>query len=881
MPELPSGTVTFLFTDVEGSTRLWEEHPEEMKVALGRHDQILRQVIEDHEGYVFTTAGDAFAAAFQGAKPAVGAAIDLQLAIAQQQWGETSVRVRTAVHTGEAEERDADYFGPPLNRAARLMSVAHGGQVLLSQATWDLVQEDPPEGADFTDLGEHRLKDLRRAEHVYQLIHPDLPSVFPELLSLNAVPNNLPVQLTSFLGRDRDLANGVELLGRNRLLTFTGPGGTGKTRLAIQVAAEAAQQFKHGVFFVPLAPIADPELVPSAIATSLALTQLSGPPLDHVKRYLADKQMLLVLDNFEQLLPAASQVSELLQAVPGLKTLVTSRAVLHVSGEQELPVPPLAVPDLDGPQPPESLADYAAVALFVERASAARPDFRLTAGNAPAVAAITVQLDGLPLAIELAAVRVRLLSPEAIASRLKSRLELLSGGVRDLPERQQTLRDTISWSYDLLSEPGQRLLARLSVFRAGVSLTQAEQVCGPSEELGVEVLEGLEMLIDQSLLRALEAAEEPRVLMLETIREFALERLEEFGEIDEIRRRHAFAYLELAKNAEPHLLYRGQVRWLEQLELEHDNLRAAIDWALAQQETDVALRLGFALWRFWQIRGHLYEAAERLSETLALPGGDLGHRAKALEAAGGLAYWQGDMESARDLYQQSLDLMRNTGDQEEIANALCNLGYPYAFGSEGDLEKADQLYSESLAISQELGDQVGIAKAVYGLAGARWIAGNWSQARKLFDESRQLFQELDEPFHSAWASYMLGNVEVSDGRPEVARPLLEEGIQLFAEVGDITGVLFHVDLFTTLALQDGQEERAVRLLGAANRLRETSGAGLAEVPRRDLPGLDDALDALGFNQAEALLAEGQAMSLDEIVTYVLDEIPESKRRSER
>ena len=870
MAELPTGTVTFLFTDIEGSTRLLQEFGDSFPALLETHDQLVRGAITESGGVEVRTEGDSFFVAFASASDAVRAAVTSQLALTAHPWPPGGdVRVRIGIHTGEGRLGGANYVGLDVHRAARLMSAAHGGQTVVSEATYTRVRDDLPAPVSFADLGLHRLKDLAQPERVYQVNHPELPSGFPQFQSMDAHPNNLPLQLTSFVGRQKELADGLELLASTRLLTLTGPGGTGKTRLAIQVAAEAAEQFGHGVFFVPLAPISNPELVPSAMATSLALTQVSGPPLDHLKRYLRDREVLLVLDNFEHVLPAGRYVAELLHSAQSVKTMVTSRAPLHLSGEQELPVPPLPVPDPGARESLDVMSDHAAVTLFVERASAARPHFRLTAENAPAVAAITARLDGLPLAIELAAARVRVLSPEAIAPRLEDSLALLSGGARDLPARQQTLRDTISWSYDLVPEAGQHLLARLAVFRGGAALTQAEEVCGPTAELGIDVLDGFDVLVDQSLLRSSQLNGEPRVVMLETIRDFAQERLDASGETETVRRRHTLAYVALAEEAEPHLLYRDQVRWLDQLEQEHDNLRTALSWALERGETDLALRLSSALWRFWQIRGHLSEAEERLGAALALRGGEPAHRAQALEAAGGVAYWQGDMETALDLYQQSLELTRELGDQARIANALVNLGYPYAYQSESDPETADRLFSESLAISQQLKDEAGIAKALYGQASVRWISADWGRARQLFNESEDLLDRADEPFLRAWALYMLSNVEVSDSRADVALPLLVEGIGLFAEVGDLTGILFSLDLFTTLALQGGDGERAVQLIGATNRLRETSGAALADLSRRDLPGLDKVIDELDPGEVEKLMTQGQAMSLDEIVDYAL------------
>ena len=468
MADLPTGTVTFLFTDVEGSTKLWERYPEAMRASMARHDEVLLGVMESSGGFVFKTVGDAFCVAFPSAPHALEAALAAQRALLSEGQEKTGpLRVRMALHTGSADERGGDYFGPPVNRVARLLSAGHGGQILLSSATKELVRDALPEGASLSDLGERRLKDLFRPERVFQLIAPELPTSYPPLKSLDARTNNLPAQPTPLVGRESELGEVRDLLRTEgvRLLTLTGPGGIGKTRLGLQVAAELLDKFEDGVFFVALATITDPALVASAIAEPLGVVEAGDQPLEEgLKDFLRSKELLLLLDNFEQVLGGAPLVGELLSACPKLNVLATSRSVLRVYGEQEYPVPPLELPRPGRLPPIDRLSQYEAVRLFIERAKAASPNFSVTDENAPAVAEICMRLDGLPLAIELAAARIKLLTPGAMLERLGSRLKLLGGGSRDLPERQRTLRGTIEWSHALLEEGERMLFARLAVF---------------------------------------------------------------------------------------------------------------------------------------------------------------------------------------------------------------------------------------------------------------------------------------------------------------------------------------------------------------------------------------------------------------------------------
>lgn len=870
--ELPSGTVTFLFTDIEGSTRLLQQLGPRYEELLEQHRRLVRAAVEAGAGCEVNTEGDAFFIVFSSASRAAASAVAAQQALAGFPWPDgAAVRVRMGLHTGEATPVGRDYAGLDVHRAARINSAGHGGQILLSQSTKVLIEHALPAGTSLRDLGEHRLKDLSRAEHIFQLDAPDLQTDFPSLKTLDVTPNNLPIQLTSFIGREREVAEARRLLGSTRLLTLTGPGGTGKTRLSLQVAADVVDQFPNGVFFVPLAPISDPNLVAPTVAQTLGIHESGGrTSLDLVRDYLHDKELLLILDNFEQVLPAAPVVGDLLKATPGLKVVATSRAALRVYGEQELPVLPLRLPDPKHLPGLETLSQYEAVALFIQRAVTVKPDFRVTNENAPAVAEITARLDGLPLAIELAAARVKLLPPQAMLARLERRLSLLGGGSRDLPVRQQTLRDAIAWSYDMLDDGSRRLLARSSVFVGGYTLEDAEMICGPSGELGRDVLDGLSGLVDQSLLRQEEEHGAPRFMMLETIRDFALERLEASGEEDEIRRRHAMVFVALAELAQPHLLGAHQTTWLDRLEREHDNLRAAVAWAIERAQAEVAMRLGAALWRFWQMRGHLHEGRDRLGTILALPGTveQPKERAKALEAAGGIAYWQADFAAAERLYEESLAIQRQRGSTADIANALYNLAFVFVV-PQADINRGRSLLEESLALYTEAGDRASIARAHWALASAYQSLNDYQTARVHLDVSLSILRGIDDRFSLGWSLHLLGLINLKTGDHPGARAAWSEALSLFAEARDVSGIALLLDDLSSLAVAEGMPERAARLAGAASALQTSSGTDLGKVLNaiegRGRPGES------GVDQ-EAIAAaweEGRTMSVEAIVAYAL------------
>jgi predicted ATPase/class 3 adenylate cyclase/DNA-binding CsgD family transcriptional regulator len=828
MSSPPTGTVTFLFTDLEDSTKLWERNPKAMQVALARHDEILREVIDVRRGYVFKTVGDAFCAVFPTAQDALGAALTAQRVLASEEWSEEigSLRVRMALHAGAAEERDGDYFGPPLNRVARLLSAGHGGQVLLSLAAQELVRDQLPEEMALRDLGERRLKDLFHPERIFQLIAPDLPTTFPPLKTLDERINNLPAQPTPLIGRESELAQVHDLLRTEgvRLLTLIGPGGIGKTRLGLQVGADLLDEFEDGVFFVALATISDPYLVVPTVARTLDITETSGQtPEEALKDYLRNKELLFVLDNFEQVVEAAPLVGELLSACPALKVLATSRTVLRIYGEREFTVPPLELPDASHPQPVERLTQYEAVRLFVERAQAAKADFSVTNENALAVAEICAHLDGLPLAIELAAARIKLLPPQAMLARLGSRLKLLTGGARDLPERQRTLRATIEWSRALLDEGEQMLFGRLAVFSGGRTLEAIEAICDTKGDLPVDAFEGVSSLLDKSLLRQEGGpGGEPRFVMLETVHEFAREKLEESGEEEAIRRAHADYYLGLAEAAEPRLTTADEEVWLGRLEAEHDNLRAVLSWSLENGQAELALRLCGALWRFWYLGGHLSEGRRWLEEALAQgEEKDSALRAKALGGAGHLAWGQGDFERAAALREEGLKLFRQLGDKAGIAASLNGLSYVSRM--RGDYATAGAMCEEALAIHRELDDTWGIAQSLFLSGATAAFQGDRAAARPLLEESVDLFREVGERQSLADAIGVLGMAALSGGDLAVARSLEEESLGIMQSLGYRQGAARALNVLGDVILKEGDHaaaralyERSFVILGDLN-----------------------------------------------------------------
>ena len=915
MVELPSGTVTFLFTDIEGSTRLLQQLGDGYRAVIADHHRLLREALLV-DGHEVEDRGDGLFAVFTRAVDALAAAAAAQRALAAHPWPDGGpVRVRMALHTGDPALVGATYVGLDVHRAARLCDAGHGGQVLLSAATRELVERQLPEDVTLRDLGDHRLRDLLRPERIYQAVIAGLPDAFPPPRTVGRTPNNLPVERGPLIGRDDDLALARDLLLRDDvgLVTLTGPGGSGKTRLGLQIAATLLDRFEDGVFLVMLAPIRDPTLVPATIAQALGLRAATDrPPLDHVVEYLRDRQVLLLLDNFEHLLPAAPVVAELLAACPRLTVLVTSRAALHLRGERELIVPPLALPASGAAASAEWLQQYAAVALFAERAHEVRSDFAITTENAPAVAAICARLDGLPLAIELAAARIRLLSPQAMLGRLGRRLPFLTGGSRDLPARQQTLRDTIGWSFDLLDRAERQLFRRLGAFVGGCTIEAAEAVGDRDGDLDAEILDLLASLVDKSLLRQLDGpGGEPRFSMLETVREYALEQLDASGESVTIRRRHADYFVQFAEQAEPRIRHASNREWFDRVDAEHDNIRAALAWADASANTlHLIPQLANPLWMFWWMRGHWAEARRWYDRVLELPV-QPNERLGALRGCGQIAVQSGDYARAAPLWDEAVTIARSTGDLPELSHALGRRAYTAALT--GDAELAEALADEDLAIASQIGDPYRVAMALNSLGHAARAGGDAERARGAYEEALHLAREAGLGYYVPYALQVLSAVAIDQGDLVRATRLAEEALPLFQRRDDRWGIVVSFNRLTRIALMQGDRDRAAalaresltiaralgsrssvadglgllawvghlegdpgratRLLGAANAIRRALGARLNPALQQELDAeLATLQDALGEAVFEAAWSEGRAMSADQAVKYALYEI---------
>jgi predicted ATPase/class 3 adenylate cyclase len=811
---------TFLFTDLEGSTQLWQQHPEAMKDALARHDTLLRSAVESFDGQVVKTTGDGLHAVFTSGLDGVKASLKAQHSMADEKWGETGpLKVRMGLHLGEAQQRGGDYYGTAVNRAARLMSAAHGGQVLLSIALTNMVADQLPAGVALRDLGEHRLKDLERAEHIFQLLDPELVTDFPPIKSLNQQPNNLPVQPTALVGREAELVEIEDRLNNDvvRLLTLTGPGGTGKTRLALQSAADQIDHFPDGAYFVDLAPIREAESIFTVIARTIGLSETGDRPLiEELERQLRDQRKLLILDNFEQVMDAAVLIADLLQHCPKLKLLVTSREPLRVRGEYLYPVPPLAVPKADAKQQTlEQIAQFASVQLFVDRAQAVKPDFELTNENAEAITKICIRLDGLPLAIELAAARIRLFSPQALYERLGSRLKLLRGGARDLPERQQTLRGTIEWSYELLDTGEQRLFELLSVF-SGCTFEAVEMVASAVEELGetaldVDVFDGITSLVDKSLIRQVEEdAGEPRLQMLETIKEYATSRLEmDAGFSAAARQAHASYFADFAHDRWLDLSGARRETALEEMAADSENLEAAWRYWTGEANLEQLNKLVDSLWQLYDGKGWYLAAVELTRDLLNVLGKTPSTPERAEQEimlrtslARALLAVEGYTPEVENAYTKALSLCEGAGDVPQLFPVLRGLSSYYTYRSE--FEKSAEIGEKILQLAESQNDasmrvhgylvygysigfsrsiQQGLAylqKGIESFDPARvssrrfrlanhpavvchttsalflWMLGRPDSALKEADEAMALAKQLKHPFTLAYATFHTG-----------------------------------------------------------------------------------------------------------------------------
>ena len=801
--ELPTGTVTFLFTDIEGSTRLWDEHPEEMRAALARHEALLRHAIEAQGGHVFHTSGDAFCVVFSRATDALTAALDAQRALQAEPWGAVAaLKARMALHTGEAEEREGDYFGPPLNRCSRLLNAGHGGQVLLSRTSAHIVREALPEGAGLRPLGEHRLRDLTQPEDIFQLAHPDLPAEFPPLRSLAAFRHNLPVQLTSFIGREQELEEVEALLSTTHLLTLTGTGGAGKTALALHVGVDLLDEYPDGVWLVELAVLSEPSLVLQAVLSAAGVREEPQRSLlDTLTDALRPKRLLLILDNCEHLVDACAALAEhLLHACPDLRILASSREALRAEGEVVWRVPslPAPAPAAQRSELAATLTQYAAVRLFIDRAAAASPGFRVTNDNASAVARVCWRLDGIPLAIELAAARTNVLAPEEIERRLGDRFRLLTGGRRSALPRQRTLWAAVDWSYGLLPEAERRLFGRLSVFAGGFDLPSAQAVAATPDTADWQVLDLLGSLVARSLVVPDEGPG-TRYRLLETLRAYGWERLRECGEAELTAARHAEFFMALAEKAKSNLAGPEQVGWLQRLELEHDNLRGALAWG-SRHDPDAGARLAGALLRLWEIRGHWTEGRDWFRQYLA-EDLDPARRAEALSAAGRLALRQGDAAQAHALAVEGVEVYRQLGDRRGEADCLSNLAA--LAGTEGDWPASRRLHGQALAIRRQLGLKPDIARSLHGLALVAQEQGDLPTAWPLYEEALALYGGAGDRSGIAQVLNNLGNIAVAEGDRAAARALHEESLAIRRELGEPSGIQMSLGNLASLAQSAG------------------------------------------------------------------------------
>ena len=875
----PAGTVTLLFSDIEGSTRLLQELGESYPSVLAQHDEIMRRALSRRGGYEFGHEGDAFFAAFTSAGDALRAAVEAQRELAASSWPHgRALRVRIGLHTGAPAVAGDDYVGLDVHRAARISSAAHGGQIIVSQSTRALVQDDPQGGFGFRDLGEHLLRDLDRAERLHQVVAPGLEDEFPPPRGVGA-PLRVPAMPTTLVGRERELAEVSAILYRpeTRLVTLLGPGGTGKTRLALRLAERSTPRYAGGVFFVELAPVQETALVGSTIARALGL-DLSGThgPVDLLRAHLGDRRVLLVLDNFEHLVDAAALVGELLVSCPGVNVVATSRTALRLSAEHEYHVPPLSLPD-PRRTTPELVGDSEAVALFVERARAVKPGFELNAANAPALAQICRRLDGLPLAIELAAARIRLLEPDALLARLDRHLKLLTGGPRDAPARQRTLRGAIEWSYELLAPDEQAYFRRLAPFAGGWALAAAEAVVDPHGELGADALDVLSSLLDKSLVRSRSGDAEPRFSMLRTIRDYALERLEEDPEAESVRDRHARFFTLFAESADDELLGPAGAGWLERLETEHDNLRAALEHAGRKGTPEfLALRLAGALGRFWYTRGYVVEGIRRLDEALEVADGAPDHlRARALHYLGVLLAQRTEHERAVQVLHEELRLQRRLGDPERIAAALNSLGVE-AY-STGDLGLATELLEESLSVRRAGGDEKGLATVLSNLGLVALTMGDSGRAEVLLNQAL----EIDARHGNDWG-VGLDLVNLSAAATEAddlarAEALLREAVPILRRLGERDGLAECLERGVGICSRRRQWAEAARLAGAAAAVREEIGAPLVESEARRLERFLDPVRAqLKAEAYDAAWARGRAESLDEALEHLLTAVFESR-----
>jgi predicted ATPase/class 3 adenylate cyclase len=824
---LPSGTLTFMFTDVEGSSRLWEKYPEQMRLVMARHDSLIETAVTQSNGVVVRPRGegDSRFAVFQFATDAVSASKSVQSLLSAEGWTiPEELKVRIALHTGEADLRDGDYYGVTVNRCARLRSLAYGAQTLMSQITYEVVRDSLPDGIEARYLGEHSFKDLGRTERIYQLVFAGLHNEFPPIVIPDIQQTNLPSALTNFIGREREIAEVKRIIYSTRLLTITGAGGAGKTRLSLQVGADLLGNYADGVWFVDLAPLSNQSLVLEHVVQVLGIKQEDGLNLeDFLLHHLREKTMLLILDNCEHLLPAVAPLAEkILRSSPKIRILATSREPLGVASEMVWWIPSLSTPGLDEPVNPEKLLEYEAVKLFLDRAVAIDQGFTINEQNAMAVAQICAHLDGIPLAIELAAARVKVLSVAEIAGRLDDRFRLLVGN-RTALLRQQTLRALIDWSYELLSDNERVLFGRLSIFAGGWSLQAAEEVCSDGSISEMDVVDLLSNLVEKSLVLTDSRDGLKRYRFLETIHQYSQERLEESREAAEYARKHANYFLKLSEDAYGDLWGPRQGFWLVRLEEEYDNLRRALDW-LSDNDAyqEMFLRMAGSLWRFWEIRGYISEGRSWLERALAKnQGAPVYLRANGLRGAGNLARQQGDYGPAKAMHERSLALFRELDDKLGIARELDALG-EIAY-LQGDYERSVELHTESLALRHEIGDKEGIAVSLGHLGIIARDRGRYQYAVDLLEESLKISRELDDKLMTALSLTNLGKIAYTLCEYRRATHLFEEAVSLYRELNDRLGISNILQNLGDVARDQGDFVRALEMYEECIELKREIG----------------------------------------------------------
>jgi predicted ATPase/class 3 adenylate cyclase len=878
---LPTGTVTFLRTDVEGSMVLARELGARWDSLNETHLDLLRDAVERHGGVRVRTEGDALFAAFGEAGAAVQAAIEGQRAITDHPWPDDGViRVRMTVHTGEGHLAGDDYGGFDVNRVARIAAVGHGGQLIVSGTTEALVATSLPAGCRMRPLGRFVLRDIPTPETLFQVDIPGLRTDFPPLRVARPTRGNIPERVTSFVGRSADLDQLGSLLDENRLVTLTGPGGIGKTSLAIEVARRRADAMPDGAWLVALDAVTDPEQVGAAIARALGLFDgAEGPAADALPAFLAERAGLVVLDNFEHLLAAAGEVAGLVRASPGSRFIVTSRAPLRVAGEQEYPVRPLSVGDAAGSAGAANARADAAVHLFTDRARSVAPDW--TPGqDEPVVAEICTLLDGLPLGIELAAARMSVLPASAIRDRLVAHLPLPGPGPRDAPARQRTLEGAIAWSYDLLSADERRVLQMLAVFEGGFDATQAGEVIegGATDGPRVDVLEALIALAEHSLITRGprtggpgETASGIRFGLMTTVQDFALQRLREAGEEHATRKRHALAYLALAETAAGHLWTAGQAVWLDRLAVDHPNLRAALRWSIETGEVEMALRLLAALWRFWQLDGHIAEGNTWAHAALALPGADEPTPARlgALAAAGGIAYWRGEREESRALYSAQLALAEKLSDVPATADAYFNLAAAnFVSGDTSESLRCDQ---EAHRLYVELGDEVGANRANWGAANMAYNREGPAASLGAIIAVHERSVELGDAVYEALTSASIAWTYDALGDTASAAAWAIDSMVGSYGLRDLGSTAIGLPVGALVALQADRPEDAAVIMGTFEECCQRYGMrppmGLADLIRRSDP-LGRIATSLDPDVMAAATERGRRTSLGEAVALI-------------